>query len=245
VSVPDNFLSPLARIKEALANRKSDVVDALVQTTGTRLTLGRLSLSLGTVPSASAHELALSAALFFLQIWNQKARPDLLDHSPGPWACNWDIDIHPPRADMGSSDAATFLALVATCFEGFNPRSLDAELKLEYVKAKEKITAPPAVPAWAKAGAPIYVVGERAYSIGGSAPMIVTDREDTVLQSFIGNPAMDLPALANKSGLPAHSIPAIVGQLRKKYDGRFRTALSPPGRKGRGGYKATVVDIRT
>jgi hypothetical protein len=93
----------------------------------------------------------------------------------------------------------------------------------------------------AMAGVTIHYLGNRAYRVGKLPPCTVTDREDCLFQAFIGNPALDLPTLSELSGLSAEGIPAIVRGLRKKYDGRFRNAIKPPGGKGKGGYVARVV----
>jgi hypothetical protein len=89
----------------------------------------------------------------------------------------------------------------------------------------------------------IHYRGDRAYSVGATV-VNVSEREDTLLHAFIGRPAMDLPTLATRSGLPGESIPSIVANLRKKYDRLFHSAIRPPGGKSKGGYRADVVDAR-
>jgi hypothetical protein len=143
VSIYDGFLVPVAHVKELLAGKRDATVAMLRRMTATRLKLGALHISLGTVPSASAHELALYGSRFIIRIWNQIARPDLPDYSPHPLAEDWDIDIYPPRPDMDRTKAAAFMAMVHTWFKGFNPRHLDAQLKLEYAQAAETIRAKP------------------------------------------------------------------------------------------------------
>jgi hypothetical protein len=81
------------------------------------------------------------------------------------------------------------------------------------------------------------------YRVSGTIK-VVTGREDMILQAFLGRPALTLPGLTTRSGLPADSIPSIVRSLRTKYQGLFRDALRTPGGKGKGGYTANVIDAR-
>jgi hypothetical protein len=90
----------------------------------------------------------------------------------------------------------------------------------------------------------IYYLGRRAYRVGDGEAQTVTEREDCILRSFIGNLALDSAGLSERSGLKAEAVAAVVGRLRKKYGGRFRDALTAPGGKGQGGYRAEVVDAR-
>jgi hypothetical protein len=93
----------------------------------------------------------------------------------------------------------------------------------------------------------IHYLGERNFRVDNGAVWCVSEREAWLLQAFIGKPALDVPQLATISGLDAIVIPTVVRNLRSKtkYGGAFRDALIPPGGKGRGGYRANVLDARS
>jgi hypothetical protein len=131
-----NFIAPLAEVKEWL-NKDRAALTYLSLMTETRAKLGPLKVSLGTVRSANAHELALEAALYFLRLWNQTVRPEQPDISPNPHAEDWHIEIQPPPSSIERHQAAAFLVFVEVSFKTFNPRELDAELKLEYAAAAD------------------------------------------------------------------------------------------------------------
>jgi hypothetical protein len=87
----------------------------------------------------------------------------------------------------------------------------------------------------------IFYLGGRQYRIGDYQPKYVTDSEDALLQAFTEQNVMDEILLKRKSGL---SHPAkIFRDLRRKYGGYFRDALTPAGKKGGGGYHAIVTNI--
>jgi hypothetical protein len=94
------------------------------------------------------------------------------------------------------------------------------------------------------AGAPADVIvwlGGREYRAGGGPPRVVTDREDTVLQTFRKYPALSLSELASRSGYDAATALSVLRRLRKKYDGNFADAIHFPGRPRTGGYHVKVV----
>jgi hypothetical protein len=84
----------------------------------------------------------------------------------------------------------------------------------------------------------IISLGNRQYRIGDYPPVIVTDNEDTVLQALAEQPAMDEPALRERSGL--ENAAKILRDLRTKYKRIFQAAVRTPGRKGQGGYYAVI-----
>jgi hypothetical protein len=130
-----SFLAPLLQVQEKLRGNPGALA-LLRLMTATRLRLERLNVSLGTVPAASAYELAVQASWFVVRIWNQVAHPDQPDNRPNPLAEDWDILIHLPHAGLNRHSFDSFLAIVAVAvYESFNPRSLDADLKLEKVHA--------------------------------------------------------------------------------------------------------------
>ena len=47
----------------------------------------------------------------------------------------------------------------------------------------------------------IFCLGQQAYQVNGKLPQPVTDAEDSVLQAFIGLPAMSEKNLVNRSGV--------------------------------------------
>jgi hypothetical protein len=133
-----NFIAPLVEVKEWL-NKDPAALTYLALMTETRSRLGLLKISLGTVRPANAHELALQAALYFIRIWNQTVRPDLPDISPNPHAEDWNIAIQPPPSSIEPHWVIAFLVAVESSFTTFNPRELDAELKLEYAAAADML----------------------------------------------------------------------------------------------------------
>jgi hypothetical protein len=91
--------------------------------------------------------------------------------------------------------------------------------------------------------ATILSLGNRRYAIKGAAPVIVTEREDAVLQAFLDHGPIELPELKRLSGYGAKA-PDILRQLAKKYDGTFANAIRMPGRRGQGGYYVRVGEHR-
>jgi hypothetical protein len=89
----------------------------------------------------------------------------------------------------------------------------------------------------------IYYLGDRAYRVGDDKDeFTVADRDDCVLQAFINRPALDSQSLADRSGLKQEAIPGVIRHIRTRYGRRFYSAVTTPGRKGNGGYKAKVIE---
>ncbi len=88
----------------------------------------------------------------------------------------------------------------------------------------------------------IRYLGEKAYSIGSSAPITVTYPEHAILQEFIATPSLDTEQLQTKAG--NERAPRILGQLTKKYNAIFAPAIRLPGGKGKGGYHVSIQDAR-
>ena len=82
--------------------------------------------------------------------------------------------------------------------------------------------------------------GDQCYSIDGCDPYRVSEREDWVLQSFIGIAALSLKELERKSGAgnPHEVLKGLADP--NKYDGRFTPAIRRPGGKGGGGYAVSI-----
>lgn len=85
----------------------------------------------------------------------------------------------------------------------------------------------------------IHFHGGKAYSIGNSGPITVTDPEDAVLQAFLPLPSMDGRTLGEKSGYGDRA-PKILRDLRKKRNGLFASAIRLPGGKSGGGYHVAI-----
>ena len=129
--------------------------------------------------------------------------------------------VHDPDA----LDEATYVTLVKEV-RGFSKDSQHA---------RQSESLPPSD------GAPtIRYLGEKAYSIGSSLPVTVTDAEHAILQEFIATPTMDTDLLQSKAG--NNRAPRILGQLTKKYNAVFSPAIRLPGRKGKGGYHVFIQD---
>jgi hypothetical protein len=92
--------------------------------------------------------------------------------------------------------------------------------------------APPADPAC------IASPGDRQYQIGPQALTVVSEREDTVLQAFLDQTAMDHPTLIERTEY--EDAARILRGLAEKYGGAFAPAIFLPGGKGRGGYRVTI-----
>ena len=89
----------------------------------------------------------------------------------------------------------------------------------------------------------IRYLGEKAYSIGSSAPITVTYPEHAILQEFIATPSLDTEQLQTKAG--NDRAPRILGQLAKKYNAIFAPAIRLPGGKGgKGGYSLSPSRTR-
>ena len=92
----------------------------------------------------------------------------------------------------------------------------------------------------------IWYLGKQSYMVGGRT-FSVTGWEHAVLQAFLqdGTGAMTLKDLAEHSKIDDKEVRKILKGLRekKKYGGAFAAAISLPGGKGRGGYRARVLPI--
>jgi hypothetical protein len=82
----------------------------------------------------------------------------------------------------------------------------------------------------------IVSLGNRAYKVGNSEPVIVTESEDDVFQAFLENEAMDQATLCEKAGHEPRVLRAII----YKYRGVFAPAIRMPGKKGIGGYYVKI-----
>lgn len=89
----------------------------------------------------------------------------------------------------------------------------------------------------------IYYLGGTTYRVEGHDPVVVTDREHFVLQAFLedGTGAVSSRRLSELTRLEQTDVIKILKGLRKKYGGMFAAAISLPGGKGRGGYRARVA----
>jgi hypothetical protein len=90
-------------------------------------------------------------------------------------------------------------------------------------------------------GGPILSLGDGKYRIGDLPPVIVTDREDNVLQALAEHQVLDEPGLRKRSGIEEAA--KVLLALRTKYDGRFASAIQCPGRRGNGGYVADITRV--
>lgn len=93
------------------------------------------------------------------------------------------------------------------------------------------------IPSESRDQALLEYLGNRTYRTPSGETWAVTDNEDTVLQSFIGAPALDSMSLARKSGLDRAV--DILKALKKKP--AFKALIHCPGTKGGGGYRVPVV----
>jgi hypothetical protein len=116
-------------------------------------------------------------------------------------------------------------------------RALRDQLRRAVEKRLRELTGAPA-------GQVIVWHGGRRYSIGGDDPACLNERDHTVLQAFLGDgrgfpplPAMGKDELVGRSFDHA---PAVLRKLCESYDGRFASAITLPGAKGRGGYAVRI-----
>jgi hypothetical protein len=119
-------------------------------------------------------------------------------------------------------------------------RSLVELLGLALYYTEAKPSQLPSTPADPRSAAPcILFLGPRQYvPPAGGLPFCVSEREDNVLQAFLGRQAMDLPTLRDDSG--EEEAARILAALQNKYDGVFSPAIRVPDGKGQGGYAANV-----
>jgi len=92
--------------------------------------------------------------------------------------------------------------------------------------------APPDLPV-------ITSLGAMNYCVGDGPAVCATPAEDAALQSFIGTQAINECDLIKISGYS--TAPRALNSLRSKHKGYFSSAISCPGKRGAGGYRANVV----
>jgi hypothetical protein len=85
----------------------------------------------------------------------------------------------------------------------------------------------------------VWYRGKRVYQVNGWEEVVVTGQEDTVLQAFLKNRAMNDQTLADTSGYP-HAA-KILRALPGKYP-CFVRAIRLPGGKSKGGYYMDLKD---
>jgi hypothetical protein len=105
--------------------------------TAARLALGRDILTLRGMVGANAHEFVFGVSIFFIRLWNRRARPAASENPP-PIAGPWQVVLYSPCEEM---DFELFLNEAHQCLHDYNPMPLHVELKLEYVKATEMLQA--------------------------------------------------------------------------------------------------------
>jgi hypothetical protein len=99
------------------------------------------------------------------------------------------------------------------------------------------------VPDDADSGTGIDYLGDRQYKPSNRTnPQTLTEREDNVLQAFLGHTSMDLATLKELSG--EQDAARILKRLTRNYGGAFAPSIRLPGGKGKGGYSVQVNDKR-
>jgi hypothetical protein len=153
------------------------------------------------------------------------------------------ISLADPPTELGQQIMERREAICRNVLSLGQPPDLSAELEWEAGAAESQwdesvndVATPPkpSEEMW------IIAVGERNYQIGDSRPIKVTDREDTVLRTFIESPTMEYDELADKSGLDPAAAVRVLRGLTTKYKGLFGTAIHLPGGKGKGGYHVRI-----
>lgn len=91
-----------------------------------------------------------------------------------------------------------------------------------------------------RSGDAIYSLGDRRYQ-SGKAILVVTERQNVVLQSFIDRKALSHSQLLSKTGY--EDAPRILGELAKNYDGAFKEFITKPVKKGQGGYRVKIKKL--
>jgi hypothetical protein len=137
---------------------------------------------------------------------------------------------------------------VLAALQGFDVNSWVAELEWESAQALSFLPAhfsghgKVAASIEENAVSTISYHGEKAYSIGGSAPLSVTDAEHAILQEFITTSTMDSESLQHRVGNPR--APRTLRDLVARYGRIFAPAIHLPGKKGKGGYHVSIRDER-
>jgi len=101
-----------------------------------RVALMRAPLAFRNMQGANAHQLVLGVSLFFIRLWNRRARPEERENPPSTRAGPAHFVLYPPGAEM---DLVAFMDEAHQCLGDYNPLSLHVELELEYVKATERL----------------------------------------------------------------------------------------------------------
>lgn len=83
----------------------------------------------------------------------------------------------------------------------------------------------------------IVSMGNRQYRVGAGGPVVLTDRQDAVLQAFLDQPAMDNRMLVGTSKVDDAA--KVLRDIRNKYPS-FAAAIRVPGRKNSGGYRVAI-----
>ena len=86
----------------------------------------------------------------------------------------------------------------------------------------------------------IVYLGQRTYRIGDATAVEVTDGEHAVLQAFLDCPALSEADLARKTNDEAAGRLLRALCTPQKYGGVFARAITPPGRRGQGGYRVRI-----
>jgi len=91
----------------------------------------------------------------------------------------------------------------------------------------------------------IELLGDRKCRIWDATPpgyknLVVSVREEIMLQAFLRRPAMDLPDLATQVGYTRSTCASIIRGLVRNYHGWLAPAIRRPGARGRGGYEIRV-----
>jgi hypothetical protein len=137
---------------------------------------------------------------------------------------------HHLRAEAASGQAVWIL-------DGQGRNDLASVLEAWARHLVERADAGPTVEVMRPAETPAIIsLGERKYRIGNLPPVVVTDREDAVLQSFLENPSQDGVQLEEKSGYERHVAVRVLRSLITKYGGRFAPAITRARGRGKGGY---------
>jgi hypothetical protein len=84
----------------------------------------------------------------------------------------------------------------------------------------------------------IWSLGECRYQVG-ERKILVSEKEDNVLEAFLEQEVHSTCSLKNASG--EDNAARLLRALRTKYQGVFKDVIANPGRKGTGGY---VVKVR-
>jgi hypothetical protein len=135
--------------------------------------------------------------------------------------------------DLSRRDVAAlrhYVRRIRNDLEETAPATVDRVLQDEALNARTATQRPT-----------ILAMGDGMYCIPGTDPIVVNASEDYVLQAFIGRPALTESALSKASGVERPR--DVIKRLRAKYGGMFAEAIVPPGGKGKGGFRATVMNV--